>query len=127
MHSSWITVFRKIAHQYLPRLPFDANVVYGMAAAYTFTEAMLRAGPNPTRQDLASAISGGLPPGPAAAPLAYSPASHAGITGAYIGVIRSQAIVPLTTVMTTDDTPTGPVTPATATQPPAPATGLPPP
>jgi len=124
--SSWITLFRKIHHQYIPKLPFDTNVVEGMAAAYTFTLAMLRAGPNPTRQDLINAISAGLPQGPAAAPLAYSPTSHAGVTGAYIAVIHGTAIVPVTAVMTTDDTPTGPITPSTAAQPAAPASGLPP-
>ena len=87
---------------------------------------MLRAGPNPTRQDLATAISAGLPQGPAVAPLGYSPASHAGVTGAYIAVIHGATTVPVTAVMTTDDTPTGPITPYTVTQPAAPASGLPP-
>ena len=124
--SSWITLFRRIHHQYIPKLPFDTNVVDGMAAAYTFTEAMLRAGPNPSRQDLVNAITAGLPQGPAVAPLGYSPTSHAGVTGAYIGVTRGTTITPLTGVVTTDDTPTGPVTPYTGSQPPAPASGIPP-
>ncbi|HCU91442.1 MAG TPA: hypothetical protein DHU96_01240 [Actinobacteria bacterium] len=124
--SSWITLFRRIHHQYIPKLPFDTNVVDGMAAAYTFTEAMLRAGPNPSRQDLVNAISGGLAQGPAVAPLGYSQASHAGITGAYIAVIRGQALVQLGPAMTTDSTPSGQVTPYTAAQPPAPASGIPP-
>ena len=124
--SSWITLFRKIHNQYIPELPFDTNVVDGMAAAYVFTEAMLRAGPHPTRSDLVNAISGGLPQGPAVAPLGYSLASHTGVTGAYIGVIRGTAVVPLGPVMTTDDTPAGPVTPGTLAQPPAPPSGLPP-
>ena len=123
---SWITLFRTIHHRYIPKLPFDTNVIDGMAAAYTFTEAMLRAGPNPSRQDLVNAITAGLPQGPAVAPLGYSPTSHAGVTGAYIGVTRGTTITPLTGVVTTDDTPTGPVTPYTGSQPPAPASGIPP-
>jgi len=124
--NSWIALFRKIHDRYVPKLPFDGNVVYGMSAAYTFAEAMLRAGPHPARQDLVSAISGGLPQGPAVAPLGYSPASHAGVTGAYVGVIRGAAIIPLTAVMTTDDTPAGPVVPSTAAEQAAPASGIPP-
>jgi len=124
--NSWVVLFRKIHREYLPRLPFDTSTVYGMSVAYTFVEAMLRAGPDPTRQDLINAISGGLPQGPAVAPLGYSPASHTGITGAYIGVIRGETIIPAGPVMITDDTPTGPVTTYPAAQPPAPAGGIPP-
>ena len=41
----------------------DGNVAYGMAVAYTFVQAMFKAGRNPTRQDLINAINGGLPQG----------------------------------------------------------------
>lgn len=122
--SSWTALFRKVHDRYIPHLPFDDDVVSGMAAAYTFTEAILRAGPNPTRQDLINAITAGLPQGPAVAPFAYSATSHAGLSGAYIAVIRGASLVPAGPVMTTDTTPTGPITPA-APQPPAPATGIP--
>ena len=123
--NSWITLFRKIHHQYLPRLPFDINVINGMAAAYTFTQALLKAGPNPTRESLTAAISSGLPQGPAVAPLGYSAASHSGVTGAYLAIIRGRSLTPLTAVMTTGDTPTSPVTPYHAAQPSAPSSGLP--
>ena len=39
-NNSWIALFKKIHAQYLPKLPFDGNVEYGMAAAYTFAEAL---------------------------------------------------------------------------------------
>lgn len=123
--SSWIALFHKIHQQYIPRLPFGTDVVDGMAAAYTFAEAMLQAGHTPTRQGLIQAISAGLPQGPAVAPLAYAPASHAGVTGAYIGSLRGNTILPLTPALTTNDTATGPVAAYPGNQPRAPASGIP--
>ncbi|HEY1667091.1 MAG TPA: ABC transporter substrate-binding protein, partial [Trebonia sp.] len=68
--NSWTTLFKKIHDQYDAKAPFDGNVLYGMGAAYTFVQAMLKAGRNPTRADLVSAINGGLPQGPVVAPYA---------------------------------------------------------
>ncbi len=123
--NSWISLFRKIHDTYIPNLPFDGNVLYGMAAAYTFVQAMFKAGKNPTRQDLVNAINGGLPQAVGVAPFAYSPTDHNGITGAYIGTIRNGALVPDTGVYVTNDSPTGPVTLYSGTQPTAPASGIP--
>ena len=123
--NSWIALFKRIHDTYIPRLPFDGNVLYGEAVAYTFVQAMLKAGRNPTRASLVSAIQGGLSQGMALAPYAYSASSHAGMTGALIGVIKNGVVVPQTPVMTTDTTPTGAVTPYTGSQPPAPASGMP--
>ncbi len=123
---SWIALFRRIHDQYLRGMPFDGNVVYGMAAAYTFAEALARAGPDPNRGSLVTAINSGLPPGPAVAPLAYSAADHGGVTGAWIGQIRSGSLTRLTGVMTTSDTAASPVRPYTVTGPGAPGSGIPP-
>jgi branched-chain amino acid transport system substrate-binding protein len=122
---SWIKLFTTIHNQYIPKLPMDGNVLYGMAAAYTFVEAMLKAGRNPTRQDLVSAVNSGLPQGVSVAPFAYSASDHDGITGAYIAEVESGVIVPLGPVQVTDNTPTGAVTTDTTTQPAAPANGIP--
>ena len=67
--NSWIALFKKIHDQYDAKAPFDGNVLYGMAVAYTFVQAMLKAGRNPTRADLVSAINAGLPQGPAGRPV----------------------------------------------------------
>ena len=123
--NSWIALFMKIHSQYLPKLPFDGNVAYGIAAAYTFVQAMFKAGRNPTRQDLLTAINGGLPQGPSVAPYAYSATDHNGITGAYIGIIKNGELVQKGPVLVTDTSPTGAITPYTTAQPSAPASGIP--
>jgi branched-chain amino acid transport system substrate-binding protein len=126
MSNSWIALFSKIHAQYLPKLPFDGNVLFGMAAAYTFAEAMFKAGRNPTRQDLITAINGGLSQGPSVAPYAYSSTDHDGITGAYMAEISDGKLVPMGQVLVTDTSPTGAITPYTTAQPAAPANGVPP-
>jgi hypothetical protein len=123
--NSWISLFKKIHATYDAKAPFDGNVLYGMAAAYTFVQAMLKAGRNPTRADLVSAINGGLPQGPAVAPFAYSSSDHDGITGGYIGVIKNGVLVPKGPVQTTDTSPSGAITTFTGSQQAAPASGIP--
>lgn len=122
--ASWIALFRRVHDQYIPHVPFDAAVVSGMSAAYEFTAAMFRAGPYPTRGKLLGAMSG-LAQGPAVAPLGYSAGDHLGITGGYVGVIRAGVLVPLTTVLSTDDNIAGPVVADRVVQAGAPATGIP--
>jgi ABC-type branched-subunit amino acid transport system substrate-binding protein len=123
--SSWIKLFSQIRSQYIPKLPLDGNVEYGMAAAYTFAEAMFKAGRNPTRQDLMNAINGGLAQGPSVAPFAFSATNHNGSTGAYIGVIKNGQLVPQGPILVTDESPTGAITTDTSAQPDAPASGVP--
>ena len=123
--NSWITLFKKIHDQYLPNLPFDGNVLFGEGVAYTFVQAMLKAGKNPTRDDLVKAIEGGLPQGPVVAPYTYSATDHSGMTGAYIGVIKNGVIVQQGPVLVTDTSPTSAVTAYSGTAPAAPASGMP--
>jgi branched-chain amino acid transport system substrate-binding protein len=122
--NSWIQLFQKIHDTYIPKLPFDGNVEYGMAAAYTFVQALKAAGQNPTRDSIVKAIESSHFSGPGLVPFAFSGSSHAGFTGAQIGVIKGTAIKLLGTPMTTDDG-TGALTPYTTPQPQAPASGIP--
>jgi len=123
--NSWITLFKKVHDQYDAKAPFDGNVLYGMASAYAFVQAMLKAGRNPTRADLVSAINGGLPQGPVVAPYAYSATDHDGVTGAYIGIINNGVLTQEGPVLVTDTSATGAITTYAGTEPQAPASGVP--
>ncbi len=122
---SWYNLFLQVHNQYDAKEPLDGNFFYGMAVAYTFVEAMLKAGRNPTRADLVNAINGGLPQGPMLAPFAYSASDHDGVTGARIGVIQNGVIVEQGPVLVTDATATGAITDYTGTEQQAPASGVP--
>jgi hypothetical protein len=74
---------------------------------------------------LVSAIEGGLPQGSAVAPYAYSSSDHAGITGAYIDVIKNGVAAQEGPVLTTDTSASGPITTYTGTEQQAPASGIP--
>ena len=123
--NSWIALFKKVHDTYDPKAPFDFNVLYGEAVAYTFVQSMLKAGKNPTRSSLTAAITAGLPQGPASAPFAFSSSDHSGMTGGYVGVIKNGVIVAQGPVVTTDTTQTGAITTYSGGQPAAPASGIP--
>ena len=123
--NSWVALFTKVHSQYDAKEPLDGNFLYGMAVAYTFVQAMLKAGRNPTRADLTNAIQGGLPQGPMVAPFAYSSSNHLGVTGAYIGTIQNGVLVQQGSVLTTDTSATSPPTAFTGTQQTAPVSGIP--
>ncbi len=123
--NSWIALFKKVHDTYDAKAPFDGNVLFGEAVAYTFVQAMLKAGKNPTRADLTKAVAAGLPQGPAVAPYDYSSSDHGGMTGAYIGVINNGVIVQQGPIWTTTTSPTSPVTAYSGTQAPAPSSGMP--
>jgi branched-chain amino acid transport system substrate-binding protein len=124
--NSWITLFKTVHDTYIPKLPFDGNVLYGESVGYAFVQAMLKAGRNPTRQDLVNALNAGnFPQGASVAPYAYASGSHDGITGAYMAMIKNGVVVQQGDVQVTDVTSTGAVTPYMTAQPAAPATGVP--
>jgi ABC-type branched-subunit amino acid transport system substrate-binding protein len=125
MGNSWIKLFEKVHSTYDAKAPFDGNVLYGEAVAYTFVQAMMKAGKNPTRADLTKAIEGGLPQGPAVAPYDYSSSDHGGMQGAYIGIVKNGVVVQQGPVWVTDTSPSGAVTAFTGTQPAAPSSGIP--
>ena len=123
--NSWITLFKKVHDQYDAKAPFDGNVLYGEAVGYTFVQAMLKAGRNPTRADLVTAIQNGMPQGPAVAPYSYSSSDHMGITGAYMGVIQNGQLVQQGSVLTTDASASGAISTYSGSEQQAPASGIP--
>jgi ABC-type branched-subunit amino acid transport system substrate-binding protein len=118
--NSWVQLFKKVHDQFAAKLPMDGNVLYGMAAAWTFAEAVAKAGKNLTREALVKAVESGLNPGFGIVPFAFSPGSHAGFTGAQIGVVQGTTIKLTGQPSTTDDS-SGALTPYTTAQTPAPS------
>jgi hypothetical protein len=87
--SPWITLFKQIHDKYIAQLPFDGNVIYGMAVAYSFVALMKKAGQNPTRQDVLNVLnSGQLDQGPGIVPFGFSSSNHLGYQGVQMAVIQ---------------------------------------
>jgi branched-chain amino acid transport system substrate-binding protein len=123
--NSWVKLFTQIQQRYLPKLPLDNNVGYGMALAYTFAEALQKAGTNPTRQSIVDAVQTGKLSGPGLVPFRFSKDNHSGYTGTQIGVIKGGKIVVQGKPLVTDDA-SGAISAYGGSQPEAPANGVPP-
>jgi branched-chain amino acid transport system substrate-binding protein len=112
----WIALFKKIHDQYDAKAPFDGNVEYGMAAAYTFAATLKAAGSNPTRQDVVDALNAGkVAPGPGTVPFRYAGDDHGGFAGVQIGRITGGKIQLTGSPMVTDPA-SGPITAYTKPQ-----------
>lgn len=127
LSNPYIALFKRIHDTYDAKAPFDGNVLYGMAAAYTFVAALHAAGRNPTRASIVAAVNSGALNAfdVGLTPYAYSATDHFGLTGAQIGVIHNGVIVPQGPVYVTTSSPTSPITTYTGTQPTPPANGIP--
>ena len=123
----WIQLFMKIHSQYDASAPFDGNVEYGMANAYTLVQALQAAGKNLTRQGVINAINsrGGSWTGPGIVPYRYSTSDHGGYAGARMARVQGGKIVEFGSALTSDPTATGAINPFTGTQPAPPASGIP--
>jgi ABC-type branched-subunit amino acid transport system substrate-binding protein len=123
----WIQLFMKVHSQYDPNVPFDGNVEYGMASAYTLVQALKAAGKSLTRQNLVSAIekSGASWTGPGLVPFRYTSTQHGGYGGAEMGQVRGGQIVLFGGPLTTDPTQGSPITPYTTAQAAPPTNGIP--
>jgi ABC-type branched-subunit amino acid transport system substrate-binding protein len=123
----WIKLFMKIHAQYDASAPFDGNVEYGMANAYTLVQALRAAGKNLTRQGLVQAVetNGSNWTGPGLLPFRYGTTQHGGYGGVEVGQIRHGKIVLFGGPLTTDPTAASPITRYTGAQPAPPANGVP--
>jgi ABC-type branched-subunit amino acid transport system substrate-binding protein len=122
--NSWIKLFKGVHDKYIPKLPWDGNVLYGMSLAYTFVHVLEKSGKNPTRQGLVDAVEQGGLAGPGLVPFRFSKQSHAGYTGTQIATIKNGSLELQGQALTTDDA-SGPIKPYTTPQPQAPANGIP--
>ena len=123
----WIKLFMKVHAQYDSSAPFDGNVVYGMANAYTLVQALKAAGKKLTRQGLVNAVEkyGGSWKGPGLVPFRYGSTDHGGYAGARMARVVMGKIVEFGPPLTTQPTASSPITPYTGTQPAPPANGIP--
>jgi ABC-type branched-subunit amino acid transport system substrate-binding protein len=123
----WIQLFKKIHDQYDKSAPFDNNVEYGMANAYTLIQALQAAGKNLTRQGIVTAIQqqGAKWTGPGLVPFRYNTTDHGGFAGTEMGKIKNGKIVLFGGPLTTTPDPTSPITAYTTPQPPPPPNGVP--
>jgi hypothetical protein len=123
----WITLFKKVHDQYDASAPFDGNVEYGMATAYTLVQALVAAGKDLTRQGLINAINehGSSWTGPGLVPFRYSTSDHGGYSGAEMGMVKGGNIVLSGGALTTTPEAGSPISPHSGTQPAPPANGIP--
>ncbi len=123
----WVTLFKSIKATYAPSLPWDGNVEYGMAEAYTFVQALKAAGQNPTRASIVAAVQNShWTDGPGLTPYAYSSSNHNGFTGVQMVTVGADGtLTTLGPVEITDDTPTGAITTFSGTPSTPPASGIP--
>jgi Periplasmic binding protein len=95
--NAWVQVEKKILQKYAPSLyaksGLDGNDQYGVALAYTFVQALQKAGKNLTRAGLVSAIAkyGKDFVTPGYVPLSYSGSVHFGFEGEQIVKLSSSA------------------------------------
>jgi ABC-type branched-subunit amino acid transport system substrate-binding protein len=136
LSNPWIALFKKVHDQYDASAPFDGNVVFGMANAYTLVQALEAAGKNLTRQALVNAVNnnGKSWMGPGLTPFRYSTTQHGGYSGVEMGKIMGGKGVlgkaagftgMFAGPLTTDPTAGSPITPYSGTQPAPPANGIP--
>jgi ABC-type branched-subunit amino acid transport system substrate-binding protein len=93
----WVQDTKKLLQQYAPSLyakaGLDGNTEYGVALAYTFVQALQKAGKNLTRQSLMNAINnhGKSFVTPGFVPLSYSSSVHYGFEGEQVVKLESSA------------------------------------
>jgi branched-chain amino acid transport system substrate-binding protein len=123
----WISLFQGIKSTYAPTLPWDGNVLYGFAEAYTFVQALKAAGQNPTRAGIVAAIqSSHWTDGPGLVPYGFSSSNHLGFLGVQIVQIGATGVeTTIGPIQTTDDTATGPITTYSGAAATPPASGIP--
>ena len=122
--NSWNQLFEMVDKNYDNNAPYDGNVQYGMATAYTFLQALQAAGKNLTRGSIVAAVEKGGFVGPEIVPYRFSSSDHSGLAGVQVLTIHDGVASPTGPVYTTDDA-DGALTPYTGTPLQAPSNGLP--
>lgn len=88
---AWVELFHQVNDEYNDGAPFTGNTVFGMSMAYTFAEALQRAGEDPTRDGIVKALEAGEVTGNGIVPLGFSADSHRSFGGVGITVVKDGA------------------------------------
>jgi len=125
--NAWITLFKSIKGQYAASLPWDGNVLYGFAQAYTFVQALRAAGQNPSQLDIVHALENShFNDGPGLVPFGYSSRNHLGYTGVQVVKTNADGTQPaLGPIYTSDDSSTGAINTYSAAPTVPPSNGIP--
>ncbi|MFC5288298.1 ABC transporter substrate-binding protein [Actinokineospora guangxiensis] len=108
----WTALFQEVHKKYIPDVPLTNTVVYGMAQAYTFGQALKEAGPELTREKIVAAFESGRLAGPGRTPFGFSADSHSGYTGAYVFSVNPDGTTKEIQAPVVTDRADGPITPA---------------
>ncbi|QNN52782.1 ABC transporter substrate-binding protein [Nocardioides mesophilus] len=100
----WIQLWQKVWDEYGDQGDLTNYRVYGMSKAYAFVQALMAAGPDPTREGIVDAVEQWDTswPGPELAPFRFSEDSHLGISGMRIVELKGGVGKELTPVLVTD-------------------------
>jgi branched-chain amino acid transport system substrate-binding protein len=100
----WVQLWQQVWKEHGEQGELTNYRVYGMAKAYAFVQALMMAGPDPTREGIVEAIEQWDPelPGPELAPFRFSEDSHMGISGMQIVELKGGVGEPLTPVLVSD-------------------------
>jgi branched-chain amino acid transport system substrate-binding protein len=110
----WSKLFKEVHDKYIPNEPLTNTVVFGMAQAYTFAQALKLAGRDLTRGKLVQAMESGKISGPGLTPFGFSAQSHSGYTGAYVFQINPDTTTREVQPPMVTDRETGDIKPAPA-------------
>ena len=105
---SWYVLFKKVTTSRARRRSTAFSLRHVRRLHMRAGDAESGQQPDPGR--LATAIHAGLPQGPTVAPYPYSSSDHAGITGAYMGVIKNGVLAQQGPVLVTDRSASGAIT-----------------
>jgi ABC-type branched-subunit amino acid transport system substrate-binding protein len=122
----WVALFKHVHDTYDASAPFDGNVEYGMANAYTLAQALKLTGKSLTRSGLVEAINakGSQLHGPGLVPFRFSKTDHGGYAGTEMGQVRGGNIVLFGGPLVTEPSASSPITPYSGTQPTPPTSGV---
>lgn len=123
----WIKLFMKVKAKYDASAPWDGNVEYGMAEAYTLVQALEANGPDLTRQSLIKTVEkyGHTWTGPGLVPFRYTTNEHGGYGGAQMAKVVGTSIDPFGSVLVTGPAGGTAITKYTGKQPAPPTNGIP--